>query len=669
MSRHVPALDTIPEALHALRAWLVWRWEPNAAGKPLKVPYYVDGAKRSGVQGSPADVARLVDLPAALRAAQRPDVAGVGLALREDLGVVALDLDNLPDVSSPPEDVAALLAATYAEVSPSGKGLRVLLRGAAPDLRNRKAPGVEVFQSRGFVTVTGDVHPLSPAAWGAGCELGDVHATGAAAWAGARLGAAGAGAGAGAVLEGAQSQAAGLSFQDIRQALLALPAALPYADWVQVGMALHAETQGAQAGLELWQRWSATSVEEGHGDLDQMAAKWAGFGRQAGDAVTGRTLLHLARQYGGPDTGAASLDEFQRLDEAADAAPSRFRPLTEDEFTQQPGAPWLVKGLLPAQGGGILYGAPGTGKSFLALDIASHVARGVAWRGRKVRQGRAVYLAAEGQGGFRRRMQAYRQHHAVPTGVEVIPVPVALPDKAQALELARAIGRAALIVIDTLAMVTPGADENSAQDMGPALLHAQGIAKATGACVLLVHHAGKDATRGARGWSGIAGWADAIVEVSRPERDAAGGAPGLSGAAEVRQAVLTKAKEGEDGLVFNFALEVVSLGFDEDDEEVTSCVAVEASPPPQVTLGSTKRKLGPVEAAVLQAVQAIAEAQTAGIEVAGVVEHALAALGGETEEGAARKQARNAIKRAIKRVAGWPDAPFTIEEGGTLCVA
>mgnify|MGYP003346413027 CR=1 FL=1 len=107
-----------------------------------------------------------------------------------------------------------------------------------------------------------------------------------------------------------------------------------------------------------------------------------------------------------------------------------------------------------------------------------------------------------------------------------------------------------VVIVDTWAQTTPGANENSGEDMGKALAHCKGIHRATGAMVMLVHHSGKDASRGARGWSGLRAAADVELEVVRAD--------------EARSLTVTKLKDGEDGAEFAFRLESVVLGLDED---------------------------------------------------------------------------------------------------------
>jgi len=212
----------------------------------------------------------------------------------------------------------------------------------------------------------------------------------------------------------------------------------------------------------------------------------------------------------------------------------------------------------------VLFGESGSGKSFLALDLAVDIAMGTSWRGRVTRRGRVVYVAAEGAGGFRNRLKALAMHRCL--DLDQIPVGIIsdapnMMEKADALEVAKAIvasGGADLVIIDTWAQVTPGANENSGEDMGRALAHCKGIHRATGALVMLVHHSGKDSSKGARGWSGLRAAADVELEVLRNEN--------------ARSVTVTKLKDGEDGAELGFRLESVVLGLDEDQEEITSLV-------------------------------------------------------------------------------------------------
>jgi hypothetical protein len=115
-----------------------------------------------------------------------------------------------------------------------------------------------------------------------------------------------------------------------------------------------------------------------------------------------------------------------------------------------------------------------------------------------------------------------------------------------------------VVVIDTFAQVTPGANENAAEDMGRALANCKALHRATKALIVLVHHVGKDESRGSRGWSGIKAAADVEITITRTET--------------TRKAMLSKVKDGADGIELAFKLVDVTIGMDEEGEAITSCV-------------------------------------------------------------------------------------------------
>jgi len=160
--------------------------------------------------------------------------------------------------------------------------------------------------------------------------------------------------------------------------------------------------------------------------------------------------------------------------------------------------------------------------------------------------------------------------------------------------------KVSLIVIDTLAQTTAGGNENSGEDMGLALSHCKGIHRATGAMALLVHHSGKDTSKGARGWSGVRAACDVEFEVMRFDQD--------------RVLALTKQKDGEDSAEFGFKLTTVSLGFDSDGDEITSCVAEPTDGTRQAKRG-TGKKLGHNERLALRCMGEIMGGEGEGVQV------------------------------------------------------
>lgn len=293
------------------------------------------------------------------------------------------------------------------------------------------------------------------------------------------------------------------------------------------------------------------------------------------DRPSYRAMVDMVR--GRPEFQPAAADEFVDLSttevsvndattQAAGAVPSaaaRFPVVAAQDFTSGRPMDWLVRNVLPRAELVVVYGESGSGKSFLALDLSAAISRGIEWRTRRVSPGRVVYVCAEGASGFKARLRAYARGH----NVELSTLPAIVPEAPNLLEQADAValcqsivrwGSVDVIIIDTLSAATPGGNENSGESVGLAIAHCKFLHRKTGALVILIHHSGKDAAKGARGWSGLRAAADAEIEVTRN--------------GDYRRATLTKMKDGGDLEAFDFKLKVVSLGTDMDGEEESSCI-------------------------------------------------------------------------------------------------
>lgn len=638
-----------PEAIRSLPAWLVWKLERHVGeAKPRKVPWYVSGGRRHGIQGSPDDRLQLVTFHEARAAQVARGFDGVGFCPLPEWGVVALDFDNCVVGGKVHAEVARVVAGTYAEFSPSGKGVRAFVRGNLGDRKDNRPDqpfGVELFSTKGFTTYTGrplEVVELTDTAntiVAAGPELIELCT--------ARFGPAEPSSG------GASASAAlplGLTADQLVAALGALPQDLDYDAWLRVGMALHHETAGE--GFELWDSWSSRSPKYSTRDYGLM--KWESFGKGGQAPTTAQALVRLANAHGaGIDLAAVeAADDFEVIASAPTAPPKplKFPGTWAHDFGQQPLPVWIVHGVIPKAGVVMLVGESGAGKSFVALDVGAAISRGIEWRGRRVRQGRVVYVAAEGAGGFRKRIRAYELKHAVALDrMAVIPAAPNLLLRDDALEVCRSIeamGGADLVIVDTLAQTTPGADENGGKDMSRALEHCKDIHKATGATVLLVHHHGKDVSKGARGWSGLKGAMDAEIEVLRT--------------AVGRSLRVSKQKDGEDGLSWGFELHPITIGEDSDGDPITSCVVVEAELPAVHQVGQSLRKLGPIEAKVVEVINEIAQSQTSGIEVDFVI--AEVARRRPAPADGKRDLRKQHVRQAFERLCALDNSPYLVDD-------
>lgn len=186
-----------------------------------------------------------------------------------------------------------------------------------------------------------------------------------------------------------------------------------------------------------------------------------------------------------------------------------------------PAPAWVVDGMVPAGGLVMPYGPPKAGKSLVAIDLALSVATGRPWAGNQVHPGNVLYVAAEGVGGLAARVAAWLEHRdldALSLGFTYwLTRPINLFDAGEVgalVDLCRRDMRVVLIVLDTFARCTVGAEANSASDMGRVVNALDVIRTATGAAVMPVHHAGKITSNGPRGSSALLGAVDAAYEIT-----------------------------------------------------------------------------------------------------------------------------------------------------------
>ena len=232
----------------------------------------------------------------------------------------------------------------------------------------------------------------------------------------------------------------------------------------------------------------------------------------------------------------------------------------------------LVEGLMTIGSSIVVYGDSNSGKTFWALSVATAIATGTDCYGKKTDSGLVIYLASESPSSIRSRMQAIKKFYGCNLeNLAMIPVPMNFyngdQDAHDVIELVRAIEQikgkpVRLIIGDTLARMSAGANENSGEDMGPVMARFDQVATATGAALMIIHHNGKDTAKGARGWSGIRAHIDTEIEVT--EKDG------------IRSVTVTKQRElPSKGDTIYFKLEVIEMGTTKFGGAATTCVAVQ----------------------------------------------------------------------------------------------
>lgn len=189
--------------------------------------------------------------------------------------------------------------------------------------------------------------------------------------------------------------------------------------------------------------------------------------------------------------------------------------LTDADWAAYTAPGWLVEGVLPAGSFAVLYAPEASGKTFVALDLAASVSTGTRWQGRAVTRGPVVYIIAEGGQRFDVRLEAWRRaRQQQDTGIGGIDKPVRL-ESASIGKLIEQVkdNRPALIVFDTLARCL--GEENDTAAMKEAIDAVDQLRKETGAAILLLHHPGKDASKGLRGNSSLPAAADTILRIHK----------------------------------------------------------------------------------------------------------------------------------------------------------
>jgi len=287
------------------------------------------------------------------------------------------------------------------------------------------------------------------------------------------------------------------------------------------------------------------------------------------------SVLPQTESYDWNDVWIARGAEFTRkalkprnvLDEVI--FPDQARPQLDNKY--------IAKGWLAENSISVVYGPSNVGKSFFCMSLAYHIAAGREWMGNRINKGSVLYLATEGGAAFQNRLVALREKYPDYENVNlaVRPSPINLYDaeediaKVEAIikEISEKRGQVSMMVIDTLSRATAlgNMDENDNSSMSKLIAGLDLIRERTGIHIMLVHHSGKDTSRGARGASSLKAACDTEIELSFDEET------------RIRTAKATKQRDIETGAEINFILQVIELGEDADGDQVTTCVIREAT--------------------------------------------------------------------------------------------
>lgn len=316
----------------------------------------------------------------------------------------------------------------------------------------------------------------------------------------------------------------------LAEALETLNPDMGYDEWLRIGMALHHEYGGAEAGFEAWLNWSAYGKK--FVSASDLRSHWQSF--SPGGGVTGLSLLQMEQ---------AAPEDFPVVPIEQPAPDAKAVPLwtAKDLLAPHDAPPYLVDGMLEHGAEASLIGPSQSFKSLWALELGVCVAAGKPFFGRETTPGLVMYLCGEGAGSLRHRLQALRYARGLDftdSPLVVLPRPLALstPEGVQIVRnyIVEAEKHYAqnlrLLVIDTYGRYSSG-EENAAEDL-------YRFFRAASACrgsatLLVVHHTGHgDATRG----RGTSAWEQAVDTEF---------VAGIKDDTEIRVFENTKQKDGE----------------------------------------------------------------------------------------------------------------------------
>ncbi len=573
----------IPEVLKGVDRWVMWKAGPRKpTGKFDKVPVNDQGHKVNGLTAE--NWLNFENAHAGYRAGK---CDGVGFVLdgspiiygADRLYPVALDFDNCEASQTEYRKLWLILGKPYVEVSPSGKGLRMFALSRIPLKGGNDGHGHEMYFDRRFVTVTGN------SAKGKICEatgqLVELHDR----WFPTKT------------LPHKQRESDStlghkLAYPDMPESAEAIArvndmlshvsADCSYAQWRDIVWAVL--STGWASAEEIALSWSMTVPKR----YEQVAFSQLVKDFDPGKGITLGTLHHHAKLAGWTSTiSHPFVNAAPMYLPVPPGGTERFNLLTAGEVKARPVAGYRVRGLLPSEGVAAVYGPSGSGKSFLIADLCFAIAAGLPdWFGRKVKPAPVIYVALEGSAGLRNRIAALEAHYqrAVPETFRFMMGGLNVQNMAEiegfASAALNALGSETVVVIDTLNQAAPGADENSSQDMGTIIAAIKLLGERLKGLVILVHHTGKDASRGLRGHSSLLAALDAAIEVENK--------------AGLRAWTATKVKDDAVGGPQAFQLKPYTVGADEDGLDVTSC-AIERALLPQTQcrqLSGSNQKVG-----------------------------------------------------------------------------
>lgn len=277
--------------------------------------------------------------------------------------------------------------------------------------------------------------------------------------------------------------------------------------------------------------------------------------------------------------------------------PQRKRLLVEswDSIKDEP-VEWLIESIIPKKAFVALYAPPASYKSFISLDLAEAIATGRDWMGYKIpKKGAVLYICGEGHGGLGARVKACKIQNKSPDGTNLYIIRAQLNLRSSPEDFAELLNAIndliaeideplELIILDTLMRMSGGGfNENSSEDMGAFITQAGKLQEIFECALMVIHHSGKDVTKGLRGHSSLLGAVDTELEIARQDS-----LINASDASVIGNAILTvsKQKDGADSIQIGIEVISVEIGTSDLGFEITTSLAIRHN---QEIAGSTQK--------------------------------------------------------------------------------
>lgn len=145
-------LHNIPNEMRAYPNFVVWRFDRRVDGKLTKIPFQV----RTGRKASVNDPTHWSSFDDAVAVAHNYD--GIGFVFSDNDPFTGVDLDNTHGDIVALEHQKAIFQQldSYSEISPSGKGLHIIVKGRVPT--GRRSGYVEIYSAGRYFTMTGNAY-------------------------------------------------------------------------------------------------------------------------------------------------------------------------------------------------------------------------------------------------------------------------------------------------------------------------------------------------------------------------------------------------------------------------------------------------------------------------------------------------------------------------------